>query len=693
MEPKKANDPDELGGWRITGRLGEGGFGTVYLAEKGAQKAAIKVIRQEFVEEDDARSRLATEAEVLSKLSDPSIGKILDSDLSGEFPWIATEFINGPTLDEKVRFEGPLEEIAWFNLAANLFHAIVSANELGIIHKDIKPSNIILGETGNKLIDFGIAHITGKTRTAAFGDREGSTPFSSPEHFLPKSNPKMDVFSAAATLAYAGKRESIWPGISELQLMRNINQDEPDLDGLTERQKTFLMPLLAKNHSERSTAREALGSANTFIAELIPLTEENERKFSRPNLRPEKRSYAIPKKTIALGISLLLLAGIFLYTNNFKSAETLVLNRSGSIHVGDTKSPTPSDLPSKTATPSASPRISAISTKSPGVKLTSSDLTKCVNFVAANEFSKAITSCLGPSKDGNLDALYNLGLAYNGSKDSPKARIAFENCSNRQDFRCTSELAYFISREGNTEMAREMWNSAIVKGWGDAAVALGVSYNMNKEFNMAIKWWKKAVELGKTDVEAYISDAYANDLKDYANALIWAKQMLRDKVSNADQRIGHIYDLQGKKDEAKQYLTNCGNAGNVSCMSLLSFIYFDEKDSPKATIWAKRAASENFIPSYNLLTRIFMWLDYDLAQAKIWAQKSASTGDFEGIFAMGALLDLVDNDKKASCLQYLQIIVKANTMIKNNTDSPSTTDWLLKANEQYQKRDCKNISG
>ena len=73
------------------------------------------------------------------------------------------------------------------------FHAIVSANELGIIHKDIKPSNIILGETGDKLIDFGIAHISGQTRSAVFGDREGSTPFSSPEHFTVKPNPKMDV--------------------------------------------------------------------------------------------------------------------------------------------------------------------------------------------------------------------------------------------------------------------------------------------------------------------------------------------------------------------------------------------------------------------------------------------------------------------------------------------------------------------
>ena len=159
MELPKENDPKQLGDWRIKARLGEGGFGTVFLAQKGAQKAAIKVIRREFVKEIDARKRLSIEAEILSKLSDPTIAKILESDLNGIFPWIATEFINGPTLDEKVKYEGPLEEIAWFNLAANIFHAIVSSNKLGIIHKDIKPSNIILGETGNKLIDFGIAHI------------------------------------------------------------------------------------------------------------------------------------------------------------------------------------------------------------------------------------------------------------------------------------------------------------------------------------------------------------------------------------------------------------------------------------------------------------------------------------------------------------------------------------------------------
>jgi serine/threonine protein kinase len=625
-------------------------------------------------------------------LIDPSIGKIIDSDLDGKIAWIATEFINGPTLEVKVKYEGPLDELPWFRLASNLFHAITTAHELNVIHKDIKPSNIVLGETGTKLIDFGIAHVSGRTQTVRYGDREGSIAFSSPEHFLPKGYPKMDVFSAAATLAYAGKGKSIWPGESELQLMRNINEDVPDLEGLTERQKLFLIPLLEKNESERSSAREALTAANSFIEELIPLSEQNGRKFSQLNLRTGSGKNTKLMKAVALGIPIALILGVSLYASISKSADTSAPEQLGSKPNIGLISPTPdaSDLLSGTAGPGASPRTSVQSSKTPGTKSLTSDLSNCIKYVSASEFSKALASCTGASKNGNLDALYNLGLAYEGSKDLPNARTTFENCSKRQDFRCTSELAYFISREGKTEEARAMWNSAVDKGWANAAVALGFSYDLKEDYPTAIKWWKKAVELGETKAASYISDTYSSDLKDYANALIWAKRMLKDNVPGADQRIGYIYDLQGKKDDAKQYLTNCGNAGNISCMSMLSLIYFDEEDSPKAVIWAKRAAAEKFVPSYNLLARIYMWLDYDLAQAKIWAQKSASTGDLEGMYTVGVLLTLVDNDKKASCLQYTQILAKANSMIKNNTNTVSANEWFSKANDQYQKSDCKN---
>ena len=192
------------------GRLGEGGFGTVFLAERGAQKAAIKMVRDEPDSLIEGHDRFRLEITALEKLVDPYIAKVIDSDLTGEVPWFATEFINGPTLEAKVKYEGVLEERNWFNLAANLFHALATSHAAGVVHKDIKPSNIILGETGNKLIDFGIAHISGHTRKVNFGDFEGSRPYSSPESSTGNSVPGMDVFSAAVTLAFAGLGRSIW---------------------------------------------------------------------------------------------------------------------------------------------------------------------------------------------------------------------------------------------------------------------------------------------------------------------------------------------------------------------------------------------------------------------------------------------------------------------------------------------------
>ena len=357
--------------------MGEGGFGTVFLAEKGAQKAAIKVIRQEFVLEEDARSRLATEAEVLSKLSDPSIGKILDSDLSGELPWIATEFINGPTLDDKVKYEGALKEIPWFNLAANIFHAIVTANEFGIIHKDIKPSNIILGETGNKLIDFGIAHISGQTRIATFGDREGSTPFSSPEHFTIKPNPKMDVFSTAVTLAYAAKGKSIWRGENDLQLMRSINEDEPNFEGLSENQEKFLRPLLEKNPSDRPSAIEAHQSALGYIEFLLGRSKKPYPLKSRGKFKK-----MLPSKLAISGIALALITGI-----GFTASLTdfsLIPTEIRSLLTRDGVDFTPEQI----------------------VQISS-----CRNLVGLGNYSSAVTICIETAELGDAWSQYSLGIA------------------------------------------------------------------------------------------------------------------------------------------------------------------------------------------------------------------------------------------------------------------------------------------
>ena len=522
MEPKKGNDPDELGGWRINGRLGEGGFGTVFLAEKGAQKAALKVIRQEFVEENDARSRLATEAQVLSRLSDPSIGKILDCDLSGEFPWIATEFINGPTLDEKVRFEGPLEEIAWFNLAANIFHAIMSANELGIIHKDIKPSNIILGETGNKLIDFGIAHISGQTRTVTFGDREGSTPFSSPEHFTIRANPKMDVFSAAATLAFAAKGSGIWNGENDLQLMRSINEDSPNLDGLTENQTRFILPLLEKNPSDRPSALDAHQSALGYIEFLLgksrkPIPLRGKSKLNR--LLRSKLAYS--------GFALTVIAGAAFAANMQGQDKTLSVNASSNTQETQTDllaTPTPES--SKLSIPATAPTSNT--------EIRNQNEVKCTSASEANLLDEAIRFCLAATKEKDPRGTFLLGTLYIYKNDN-----------------------------ANTE---KYLKQAANLGYDRAFGALGVFYEVTKKDDVQAEFWYKKGVTTKIPENYVTYGLFLDKQKKFAEAEKYFLMAHKEGLVWGTVQLGKFYVKQKKFTLAEKYLLNAARSGDAEGM-------------------------------------------------------------------------------------------------------------------------------
>jgi serine/threonine protein kinase len=567
MEPKKANDPDELGGWRITGRLGEGGFGTVFLAEKGAQKAAIKVIRQEFVEEEDARDRLATEAEVLSKLSDPSIGKILDSDLSGEFPWIATEFINGPTLDAKVKYEGPLEEIAWFNLAANVFHAIVSANELGIIHKDIKPSNIILGETGNKLIDFGIAHISGQTRTAAFGDREGSTPFSSPEHFTIRANPKMDVFSAAATLAFAGKAKNIWNGENDLQLMRSINEDFPNLDGLTENQTKFLTPLFEKNPSDRPSAFDAHQSALGYIEFLLGKSKKPTPPKGVPLYRKALRS------SRALILSLMILIPAILFILNFSTVQntfTSILNPEGSKLAID-----------------------------------------CRTNLQNGNIDLAVGSCFNAIAAGITESNPYLARAYLAKKSDSQAETVLKSCKESNET-CLSDYAFYFQSGDEAMKSLEI---AYEKGDPDASWRIGSLYAKKNQITSALEWYEKGSKSKNAGANISLALYWGGDsIKNYKKALTYAKMAVGGDLSgrpdlllidNVPERlIESLYAKDNDFEGAISFFTDCANKKSAFCIETLANTYLVEKDFESAKKWALLGAEINNAKSMWVLSQV-----------------------------------------------------------------------------------------
>ncbi|CAB4866092.1 MAG: protein kinase [Actinobacteria bacterium] len=709
MEPKKASDPDELGGWRINGRLGEGGFGTVYLGEKGAQKAAIKVIRPEFVEEDDARARLVTEANILSKLSDPSIGKILDSDLSGEYPWIATEFINGPTLDDKVKYEGPLEEIAWFNLAANVFHAVVSANEMGIIHKDIKPSNIILGETGNKLIDFGIAHISGQTKTVVFGDREGSTPFSSPEHFTIRSNPKMDVFSTAATLAYAGKATNIWNGENDLQLMRSINEDFPKLDGLTENQTKFLTPLFEKNPSDRPTALEAHQSALGYIEFLLGNSKIPSPLKGRSNL---KRLLSYTKSITFVSLSIIAVIAIVLTMRiSAQQVPTEIANSNvKNPPIGNSTNPSPTK--SKNAT-EPSP------TKSKNADLS---INAATDIACQDEYSskgsKVIEMCLPSAKKGEISSIYFLGRFYFDKQNYKEAekwllqgaeakdlnstrflidtytqlsnttqrdrwtKICADTSYGETDTSPLKDIAYckmmqgfILTRAGASKEAILYFTDAADYGSGDAATWLGLYYRDLDQKDKAIKWLTRAAELESTNgLNSLIS--YADQIGDNALAKKWLIVSANDgnQVNMGVLALTYYFD----KDftSAKKWASKGASFGDILSVYVQGAVAYDEGQRVEGKALLVKAANKGNISAIRKLGSIYRLDEKNYEEAAIWYEKLAARNDFTGTDTYSALLFMLGKDKE-SCTYNDKVLELGNAAKKNGTYESTYMDKIM----------------
>ena len=500
MEPIRDNDPKNLGIWRIMGRLGEGGFGTVFLAEHGAQKAAIKIVREAIQAETDGVERFLLEITALEKLMDPYIARVIDSDLDADIPWFATEFINGPTLETKVKFEGVLEERAWFNLAANLFHALNTSHNAGITHKDVKPSNIILGETGNKLIDFGIAHISGLTRTTNFGDFEGSRPYSSPESFTGKSSPSMDVFSAAATLAFAGKGQSIWQGDTELQLMRSINEDDPDLSELTENQVAYLAPLLNKNPSERPTSAEAYELCLEILANFDSSDTSLKLLSWAKRSRNKSKKY---KLKIASIIGLLALGAAVFSIANSKSSSEITSPKN---LVSTSPAPKSSQLPTST------------------INLSAEQYAKqeaCVRISYDKKWIEANKVCLEIAKIGDAKSQYALGYNYSQLGNSKESDYWLKKAASQNWPEALAAVAWNEYQAKNYESSISYATKAADLGSTSAMNTLGIIAEDQKRWNDAVFWYKKTWELKEVWGAINLGEIYLNHFKDNLAAEKW----------------------------------------------------------------------------------------------------------------------------------------------------------------------------
>ena len=202
-------DPRWIGPYRLEGRLGSGGMGRVYLGRSpGGRRVAIKVIRPDLAENPDFRARFAREASAARKVSGIFIAPVVDADLDGPVPWLATSYIAGPSLIDAIAAHGPLPAASLLRLAAGLAEGLAAFHSAGVVHRDLKPSNVLLAEDGPRLIDFGISWSMEASAITRTGIVVGSPGFMSPEQAEGRPvGPSSDIFSLGAVLTFAATGE------------------------------------------------------------------------------------------------------------------------------------------------------------------------------------------------------------------------------------------------------------------------------------------------------------------------------------------------------------------------------------------------------------------------------------------------------------------------------------------------------
>ncbi|GAA0321694.1 PQQ-binding-like beta-propeller repeat protein [Actinoallomurus spadix] len=280
MQSLQPGDLEHVGQYRLLARLGAGGMGVVYLARSpGARLAALKLIRREFAADGDFRERFRREIAAARRVSGLYTAPVLDSDVDAPQPWFAAGYVPAPALDEALAALGVMPEPAVRALGAGLTEALQAIHGAGLVHRDLKPGNILLAEDGPKIIDFGIAKVTDATQLTGTGDMVGTLAYMAPEQIAGggHAGPAADVFSLAGVLVYAATGAKPFGERDSTALLYEVMYGEPRLDEVPESLRGLLAACLRKEPARRP------GLATVLAA----LTPADPRALISPALRRE----------------------------------------------------------------------------------------------------------------------------------------------------------------------------------------------------------------------------------------------------------------------------------------------------------------------------------------------------------------------------------------------------------------------
>ncbi|WP_131746659.1 protein kinase [Frankia sp. Cppng1_Ct_nod] len=264
LQPLSTDDPDRVGPYRLQSRIGAGGMGTVYLGFTADNKpVAVKVPSPGLADDPEFRNRFRTEVAAAQRVRGGSVATVLDADVDGPRPWMATEYVEGRSLTEAVAQRGPFTGRLLDGLAVGLADALVAIHAAGVVHRDLKPSNILVTWDGPKVIDFGIARAVDSANHTRTGTLIGTLIWMAPEQLRgERAGPPADIFAWGACTVFAATGRQPFRGDRPQAIAIQIMSAEPDLTDVPSALAAVLARALDKDPARRPAAAQ-------LVAQLV----------------------------------------------------------------------------------------------------------------------------------------------------------------------------------------------------------------------------------------------------------------------------------------------------------------------------------------------------------------------------------------------------------------------------------------
>ncbi|WP_336209604.1 serine/threonine-protein kinase [Nonomuraea sp. LPB2021202275-12-8] len=254
---RRPGEPEWIGHYRVLQLLGRGGQGAVYLAmAPNGVRVAVKVLHD--LVDEAARARFAREVDTARRVATFSTARVLDVSITGQYAYIVSEYVEGPSLEQLVRNHGPRDEDSLTRLALSTAGALAAIHKAGIVHRDFKPSNVLIGHDGPRVIDFGIARALDQVTVTA-GKMVGTPPYMSPEQLSGEPvGPPSDVFSWAVTMMFAATGRPAFGEDSVPAIFNRVLTFHPDLSPLPRPLRGVVGACLSKRPESRPAASDVM---------------------------------------------------------------------------------------------------------------------------------------------------------------------------------------------------------------------------------------------------------------------------------------------------------------------------------------------------------------------------------------------------------------------------------------------------